>query len=237
MDKGFEYIVYENAEILQFFKKSRLFGSFPEEMLRKLIPLSEFAKYQNGSTILAEGEKNERIYFLMKGSVDISVQGDLILQLKRMGDIFGEMSIIDNKPCLASVVASSDETEVFSIAASHVGPYSESQPLEIQNFLYRIFAKILTEKLNLTTSKAQQFEQTSRELEVTKDALQNDIRKREKIEANLRIAKRQAELANIAKSEFLSNISYFFSCFIIQFCQERTTAYSSCIRFYNSYNI
>ena len=161
MDKGFQYIVYENSEILEFFKKSRLFGSFPEQMLKRLIPLSRFAKYKKGAAILAEGEVNDRLFFLMRGSVEISVEGDLILQLKRIGDIFGEMSIIDDKPCLASVVASSNDTEVFSIAASHVGAYSDMEPLEMQNFLYRIFAKILTEKLNLTTYKAKQFEKTN----------------------------------------------------------------------------
>ncbi len=208
MDKGFQYIVYENSEILEFFKKSRLFGNFPEQMLRRLIPLSQFAKYKKGATILAEGETNDRLFFLMRGSVEISVEGDLILQLKRIGDIFGEMSIIDDKPCLASVFASSNDTEVFSIAASHVGAYSDMEPVEIQNFLYRIFAKILTEKLNLTTYKAQQFEKTNRELQDIKQTLQQDITTRQRIEANLRIAKQQAEMANIAKSEFLSNISH-----------------------------
>lgn len=208
MDKGFQYIVYENSEILEFFKKSRLFGSFPEQMLKRLIPLSRFAKYKKGAAILAEGEVNDRLFFLMRGSVEISVEGDLILQLKRIGDIFGEMSIIDDKPCLASVVASSNDTEVFSIAASHVGAYSDMEPLEMQNFLYRIFAKILTEKLNLTTYKAKQFEKTNRELQDIKQTLQQDITTRQRIEANLRIAKQQAEMANIAKSEFLSNISH-----------------------------
>jgi signal transduction histidine kinase len=208
VDKGFQFIVYENSEILEFFKKSRLFGCFPEETLKKLIPLSNFAKYSKGTTILAEGQQNDRIFFLMKGSVEILVEGDTILQLKRTGDIFGEMSIIDGKPCLASVVASSKDTEVFSIAASHVGAYTDMQPIEMQNFLYRIFAKILTEKLNLTTYKAKQFERTNRELQKTKSILQHDIAKRQRVEANLRIAKQQAEMANIAKSEFLSNISH-----------------------------
>ncbi len=208
MDKSFKYIVYENEEVLDFFKKSRLFGSFPEPMLKKLIPLSQFARYSKGAIILAEGQVNDRLFFLMRGSVEICVEGDHILQLKRIGDIFGEMSIIDDKPCLASVIATSNDTEVFSIEASHVGTYSDMEPLEIQNFLYRIFAKILTEKLNLTTFKAQQYERTNRELQKTKQTLQLDITKRQRVEANLRIAKQQAEMANIAKSEFLSNISH-----------------------------
>lgn len=194
--------------ILEYLKDSRLFGSFPAETLHKLIPLSKMSQFRQGEKILEEGQINDRIYFLIRGSVAIYAGGQLILTLQRIGDIFGEMSIIDSKPCSASVIASDPVNDVFSISSSHVGKYTDLHPEELQNIMYRLFSKILTEKLNLTTSKAKQYEETNLLLEDTQKALHDDIERREQVEEELRLANENSEAANRAKTQFLANMSH-----------------------------
>ena len=177
-DRSFE----ENFEMVDYLKKSRLFGHLEDGVLKQLLPLSEFMEFPAGQKILAEGQYNDRVYFLIKGEVGVFAGDDPILKLKRKGDIFGEMSIISSKPCSATVIAKTPVT-VFSIMAKGIGKYSDLQSDQLQNFFYRVFAMVLTEKLSLTTIKAQQYEFTNRLLEQTKETLEQKILEQQQAEA------------------------------------------------------
>ncbi len=157
-------LIRENTEILDYLKKARLFGHLDEDLLKKLVPLSEVVRYSKGSVVLKEGQVNDRVFVVIQGIVSIYVENEHILTLRRVGDIFGEMSIIDDKPCNATVVADT-EVQLFSLQARNVGRYTDIQPKEIQNILYRLFSKVLSEKLSLTTFKAKQYEIRNRQLD------------------------------------------------------------------------
>ena len=177
LDPSFE----ENIEIVDYFKKSRLFGHLSDDLMQQLLPLSEFIEYPAGQEILVEGQQNDRVYFLIKGEVGVFAGDDPILKLKRTGDIFGEMSIISSKQCSATVTAKTPVT-VFSIMAKGIGKYSNIKTDQLQNFFYRVFAMVLTEKLSITTNKAQQYEFTNRLLEQTKKTLEQKIIEQQRAE-------------------------------------------------------
>lgn len=162
----------ENQEILDYLHKSRLFGHLPEELLEKLVPLSQILKAPPGTYLLTEGQPNDQVFFLIRGEVGVYAAGEMILKLRRIGDIFGEMSVISDKPCSASVKAETQVT-LFCFHSREVGTYSELAPDELQNILYRVFAMILTEKLSLTTHKAKQFEATNRTLQEVQENLKS----------------------------------------------------------------
>jgi len=60
-----------------------------------------------GQTVFAEGDLGDAMFVLLDGSVEISVHG-LKLEEAGPGTIMGEMSLIDNSPRAATVVAMSD---------------------------------------------------------------------------------------------------------------------------------
>jgi len=93
----------------------------------------------------------------------VLADGQHILDLKRKGDIFGEMSVISQKPCTASIITK-EQTRVFSIKSQSIGAYSDLNSDELNNTLYRLFAMILTDKLSMTTHKAREYERTKNEL-------------------------------------------------------------------------
>lgn len=183
-DKFDDQLFAENEEILTFLEDSRLFGHLPKKMLQNLIPLSAINHLSPGQYILEEGQPNKKVYFLIRGTVAIYAGGELILKLRRTGDIFGEMSIISNKPCSASVVTDTP-VSVFSINSQEVGEYSDLKPEQLQNILYRVFAKILTEKLSMTTHKAKQYEEANRNYQQTMKQLHEKIDEGKRAEEEL----------------------------------------------------
>lgn len=187
-----------NLEIIRFLKeKTSLFKEIPQSFIDQLGPYSKIEKFPKGAQILKEGDSNTRIYFLMKGSVGIYKEGDHVLSLRRKGDIFGEMSLISHKPGWATVVAE-QETDVFSIQVEKIGSESGIDEAMIRESLYRLYAVVLADKLEMTTHRAIGFEKKIAERTI-------ELRKTNQ---NLIAAKARAEEASLAKSEFLSNMSH-----------------------------
>ena len=171
MSKALKKLLKDNQQILEYLEKSRLFGHLPRELLEKLVPLSEIVNAPQGTQLLLEGQINDQVFFLIRGEVAVYAAGELLFKLRRIGDIFGEMSVISDKPCSATVIAVTP-VSLFSLRSRDVGEYSDLNSEDLQNILYRIFAMILTEKLSLTTNKAKQFEATNRTLQHTQQRLE-----------------------------------------------------------------
>lgn len=161
--KSNSYLLRENQEILEYLKRSRLFSHLPNRILEQLLPLSHLEEYPSGSEILTEGAINTKVFFLISGAVSVYAGGNKIAKLRRKGDIFGEMSIISKKPCSASIIAEMP-VKLFSIKAKYIGEYTDIETNELENILYRIFARILTDKLFLTNKKAQEYETIHKDL-------------------------------------------------------------------------
>ncbi|MGK5092436.1 response regulator [Deltaproteobacteria bacterium TL4] len=164
-------IYKENQEIWEHLKNSRVFGHLPENLIKGLIPLSNIFRLAKGSVLLEEGQANSRVFFLLEGKVGVYAKGGLILQLRRKGDIIGEMSVISSKPCAATVIAETP-VQLFSLHAKDIGRYTDIDAEQLQNILYRIFALILTDKLTLTTHHAQLFETKNQMLEELRETSQ-----------------------------------------------------------------
>jgi signal transduction histidine kinase len=187
-----------NLDIIQYLKEHTiLFKNVDDKVIEQLVPLSSIDKYYMGDKILVEDKPNNRIFFLMRGEIGIYKQGDHILRLQRKGDIFGEMSLISNKPASASVICET-EVEVFSINVRDMSELGKIDEKIIKDTLYKLYAVILADKLAITTFKAIGLEKKVQER--TLDLERNN----EKLE----IAKTEAERANQAKSQFLSNMTH-----------------------------
>ncbi len=180
----------ENQNILDYLKDSRLFCHLPENLMQQLIPLSEISNYSEGMKILVEGHYNDKVFFLLRGVVSVYASGELILKLERKGDIFGEMSVIGHTLCSATIVAETP-VSVFTIRAKDIGNYSDINDNILHNIVYRLFAFVLTEKLLLTTHKAQKFETANRSLsQVKEELLEANKKLHQEIEAHKQAEKK-----------------------------------------------
>jgi len=64
-------------------------------------------RYASGKTIMREGERGVALYAVLEGRVAISI-GDTVVEKVGPGGVFGEMSLVDREPRLASAAAETD---------------------------------------------------------------------------------------------------------------------------------
>ena len=146
-----DYLI-ENEKIVDEIKKIPVFGPFNEEELHALLKMSKLRVYQPGETIIRESEIDSWIYFLIYGKVSITKEGKEISQIKRRGDIFGEMRFIDSAPRSASAHASAD-TVCLAIDAEHIETLAGGHKITFGYILYRIFSEILAERLRIMNTE------------------------------------------------------------------------------------
>lgn len=95
-------------------QKYSLFGGLLPDQIERIIPLFGQERYVAGDSILKEGERNDRIFFILQGRVEVSRRGRVLLDLGE-GDAFGEMELLDVQPTVASIT-SLDHTVAATIS-------------------------------------------------------------------------------------------------------------------------
>lgn len=87
-------------------------------------------EYPKGTMIFAESMPGQELYIIQKGSVKISKivnDNEVMLAVLKPGDIFGEMSLIENKPRSASAIAYEDAT-LLAVNRENFARMVQSQP-------------------------------------------------------------------------------------------------------------
>lgn len=85
-------------------QKYSLFGGLMAEQIERVIPLLTIESYQKDAHIITEGERNDRIRFIIDGRVLVIRNGTTLVELGE-GETFGEMEILDVMPAVATVKA------------------------------------------------------------------------------------------------------------------------------------
>ena len=89
-------------------------------------------KFAAGEEIFGIGDRGRHAYFIEDGSVDVSILKDgksIVIAELGVGEIFGEMSMIDDAPRSATVTAKTD-TEVIQIQRSRfIQPLQSKDPM------------------------------------------------------------------------------------------------------------
>jgi PAS domain S-box-containing protein len=132
--------------------------TFSEEELRELLPMCELKVLPAEHTLIKEGEPSDnRVYFLLSGSVSVSIQGRFILSLHNRGESIGEMGLISSAPRSATVCTDKPSQFLVINATMPEGPLGPDD-YKLRYSLSRIFNSILTEKLRTTSDRARLYE-------------------------------------------------------------------------------
>jgi CRP/FNR family transcriptional regulator, cyclic AMP receptor protein len=97
-----------------------------------------------GTILLTEGETSGRLYVLAEGTVEVLRGDKQVALIKGAGSIFGEMSVLLNRPHTATVLTA---TPVGAFVFDDAESFLKSHP-EIAFFLGRLLA----ERLNAATT-------------------------------------------------------------------------------------
>ena len=156
----------DNTELIRKLKQIPTLEQFREEDLHGALGLSKIRKYNPGEVILEEGYYDHWIYFLVSGEVKVVKHSEDLNILKRTGDVFGEMGIIDGSPRSASVYAIV-ETVCLATDASYIDRLSGSDRISFCYILYRIFSEILANRLRYTNEELIRAKEENRHIKNT----------------------------------------------------------------------
>lgn len=131
--------------------------NFETRYLGKLLKLSKIREYKDGEKIIIEGDRDPWLYFILAGSVSVSKEGVEITRLTQIGELFGEMRIIDSLKRSATVTALGRTTclAVNTTAGEQLkedGSDSDAR-LDFLLILHRIFAEYMSVRLRATTEE------------------------------------------------------------------------------------
>ena len=106
--------------------------------------MTDTVRFKKGATIIHEGTTGSNAYLILSGSVEVFKKvGDEKLVLSRLvkGNIFGEMSLVDDKPRSATIVAL-EETEVRIVSREHFEVMLEQNPRAVIPLLKQVFQRV-----------------------------------------------------------------------------------------------
>ena len=146
----------QNIENIQKLLSIYALKNFESKNLCKLLRLSKIRQYEDGETIITEGDFDSWLYFLLSGRIRVAKEGVTISTIDKQGEIFGEMRVIDERSRSASVYAEGKTVclAVDTSAHDRISPDGDkNEKLDFLLLLYRIFAEYMTARLRLTNEE------------------------------------------------------------------------------------
>jgi len=140
--------VSDSDQIVALLGRMPLLRMFSADQLRQVLRFSQVRVYDFGETLIEEGRTDRTLFFLITGSVYVLKDTAYITRFDRVGDIFGEMGILDGSARSASVVAR-ERTVCLAVDAAFFddGGGDSQQAMLCQNILFRAIAQMLAERL------------------------------------------------------------------------------------------
>ena len=126
---------------------------FETSSLRQLLRLSKIREFQHNEQIIEEGAVDPWLYFLLSGRVRVEKEGVQITFLEIMGDLIGEMRLLDGKERSASVFAEGKAVCLAVKTDAKDRLASEEEKAKFLLTLYRVFAEFVTLRLRLTNDE------------------------------------------------------------------------------------
>ncbi len=183
----------DSQSIEQFLKKSRLLNPIPRDLIQLLVPYLKKRHFPRQTEIAGKNRKTTEVYFLLKGTIAVHTDNDIVFRLRRTGDMIGDMSVITAKEISTYEIA---DTPV-DLLCLNLDELADSDHLETRDLrctLYQLFTVMLMDKLMICCSQAKEQEDVSEELE--------------RIQSNLKDAKRRLEEVDRVKTDFLSIVNH-----------------------------
>jgi len=147
------------------------FAFFTDALLEEITAFIQIEIFKPGQIILQEGQKNNNLYFLKEGAVEVLVAEVPISLLQKSGEVFGEMSVVTKLPVVSSIRAAQD-TKVYILNSEKIAFLPSDKKDHIENLMYRIYINILADRLTKTNEKARLFELANRDLHQAQVGLQ-----------------------------------------------------------------
>jgi len=131
--------------------RNQLFTGLEDFYIKGIISRGEVRSWPSGTQIITEGDPGDAVFFIISGRAKVTLYGEegreIVLAILNEGDMFGEMSIIDDKPRSANVEAVQDLTCLVVTKGAFLDYMSRHHKVYMRFFAY------LTGRLREATRK------------------------------------------------------------------------------------
>ena len=161
--KEFAYI-HEEGTLPEALQAVPFLNSFTDEQLDEVLNSSSFLQCEVGDAIIQEGTIDSRIYILLSGQLEVRVGGKTVANIKNVGDVFGELALVNHDKRLASVVAA---TKAICLAVDQKflqDIHPRDQDPDFHAALYQFVARLVAKKLDSTSRRLAEVEKELRAL-------------------------------------------------------------------------
>ena len=138
---------------LSLLRSHPLFRDLPSSVIEHLGSYMKTRRVARGTAIFAKGDPGAGLMGVLAGSVKVSVASaegkDIVLNVFREGDVFGEIALLDGRPRTADATAMSD-CELIVIERRDFVPFLSSNPDVMLKFI-----EILCSRLRHTSEQVQ----------------------------------------------------------------------------------
>ncbi|MCJ7603705.1 MAG: response regulator [Desulfobulbaceae bacterium] len=141
-----------NFDVIDLLKKIEKFKNFSDQEIHDCVDVGIFREYDPGEIIIENGAIDSWVYLLLKGSLSIEKDNQHLGVIRRCGDIFGEMGVIDGSPKSATIRALS-KTILLCIESLIIEKSLKEGKANLCYLIFRIFAEVLAVRLRNTTDE------------------------------------------------------------------------------------
>lgn len=100
------------ADLPRLLKSFELLDGLEDHQLDQLAQSAVTQIYTAGEVLVREGEEGDSMFLVTKGVANVTISGDygqqILVQTKKIGEIFGEMSLLTGEPRSATIQAKTD---------------------------------------------------------------------------------------------------------------------------------
>ena len=121
-----------------------LFSELSEPDLRQLCQDISEVRLAKGEELFAEGALGDKAYVIREGKLDILTSSggqEVLIAVRQVGELIGEMALLEEAPRSATVRARVDSL-VFSIEKEHFDALVDRSPSAMKSMLFTILARL-----------------------------------------------------------------------------------------------
>lgn len=139
----------------EFLKKIPLFSNLPVEDLDRLCDMVEEVRLMPGEVLFTEGSTGDHAFVIKEGEIEIlksSGGREVLLAVRKPGEVIGEMALLESAPRFATVKARK-ESLLLSISHTQLDELLDSSPSAARSLLYTITSRLRSTEMMLRQSE------------------------------------------------------------------------------------
>lgn len=176
------------TDSLELLKRVEFFQNVPPALLKEVSSRLSLSIKSDNQRVVTKGEKGDAMYFIRSGRVKVHDDASIYAELEA-GELFGEMALLDAMPRSASVTTL-EPSLLYKLKKTDFYEIVSGNAAALQGIIQLL---------------ARRMRQSNERIAATARAREAELKEHA---AQLELARKRAEEANNAKTEFLAHMSH-----------------------------